>query len=75
MNPGKPTQIKAMKGRQGIAALTVYDFGMARILKCIGVPLQDEQKKSESAVDKSAELLIILSGGNYVRFWGRFGAG
>jgi len=39
MNPGKPTQIKAMKGRQGIAALTVYDFGMARILEGAGVPL------------------------------------
>jgi len=37
------------------------------------VRLQDEQK-SESAVDKSGEFLIIFSGGNYVHFRGLFGA-
>jgi hypothetical protein len=34
-----------MKGLQSIAALTVYDFGMARILEGTGVPLQDEQER------------------------------
>jgi 3-methyl-2-oxobutanoate hydroxymethyltransferase len=41
MNPSKITaqQIHAMKGRERIAALTAYDFAMARMLDATGVPL------------------------------------
>jgi 3-methyl-2-oxobutanoate hydroxymethyltransferase len=39
MNADKATRIKAMKGRERIAALTVYDFAMAKILEGSGVPL------------------------------------
>jgi len=39
MNAGKATQIRAMKGRQRIAALTAYDFAMAKIFEGSGVPL------------------------------------
>jgi 3-methyl-2-oxobutanoate hydroxymethyltransferase len=39
MNADKPTRIKAMKGRERIAALTVYDFAMAKIFEGSGVPL------------------------------------
>jgi 3-methyl-2-oxobutanoate hydroxymethyltransferase len=35
----KATRIRAMKGRERIAALTVYDFAMAKILDAAGVPL------------------------------------
>jgi len=36
---GKVTRIRAMKGRERIAALTAYDFAMAKILDTAGVPL------------------------------------
>jgi len=39
MNPGKVATIKAMKGRERIAALTVYDFALAKILENSGIPL------------------------------------
>jgi 3-methyl-2-oxobutanoate hydroxymethyltransferase len=39
MNADKPARIKAMKGRKRIAALTVYDFAMAKIFEGSGVPL------------------------------------
>ncbi len=39
MNADKATRIKAMKGRERIAALTAYDFGMAKVLEGSGVPL------------------------------------
>jgi 3-methyl-2-oxobutanoate hydroxymethyltransferase len=39
MNADKTTRIKAMKGRERIAALTVYDFAMAKMLEGSGVPL------------------------------------
>jgi 3-methyl-2-oxobutanoate hydroxymethyltransferase len=39
MNADKATRIKAMKGRERIAALTVYDFAMAKIFEGSGVPL------------------------------------
>ncbi len=39
MNTGKATLIKGMKGRERIAALTVYDFAMAKMLEGSGVPL------------------------------------
>lgn len=34
-----PAMIRAMKGRERIAALTAYDFPMARLLDEVGVPL------------------------------------
>lgn len=39
MNADKATRIKAMKGRERIAALTVYDFAMAKIFEGSGIPL------------------------------------
>jgi 3-methyl-2-oxobutanoate hydroxymethyltransferase len=39
MNADKLARIKAMKGRERIAALTVYDFAMAKIFEGSGVPL------------------------------------
>ncbi len=39
MNADKATRIKAMKGRQRVAALTVYDFAMAKMFEGTGVPL------------------------------------
>jgi 3-methyl-2-oxobutanoate hydroxymethyltransferase len=39
MNAGKANAIKAMKGRERVAALTVYDFAMAKMLEGSGVPL------------------------------------
>jgi len=39
MNAGKATRIKAMKGRERIAALTVYDFAMAKTFEGAGIPL------------------------------------
>ena len=41
MSPGKVTvaQLRQMKGRQKIAALTAYDFAMAQLLDACGVPL------------------------------------
>jgi 3-methyl-2-oxobutanoate hydroxymethyltransferase len=39
MNANKATRIKAMKGRERIAALTVYDFAMAKMFEGSGVPL------------------------------------
>lgn len=39
MNSDKPSKIKAMKGRERIAALTAYDFAMARLLDAAGIPL------------------------------------
>jgi 3-methyl-2-oxobutanoate hydroxymethyltransferase len=39
MTADKVTQIRAMKGRQRIAALTVYDFPMAKLLDAAGMPL------------------------------------
>src|SRR5579863_9719850 len=35
----KATRIRAMKGRERVAALTAYDFPMAKILDAAGVPL------------------------------------
>ena len=39
MTADKVTRIRAMKGRERIAALTAYDFAMARVLDAAGVPL------------------------------------
>ncbi|HEV7959879.1 MAG TPA: 3-methyl-2-oxobutanoate hydroxymethyltransferase, partial [Rhizomicrobium sp.] len=39
MTPDKVTRIRSMKGRERIAALTAYDFPMARVLEDAGVPL------------------------------------
>jgi 3-methyl-2-oxobutanoate hydroxymethyltransferase len=39
MTADKVTRIRAMKGRERIAALTAYDFAMARVLEATGVPL------------------------------------
>ena len=39
MTLDKVTRIRSMKGRERIAALTVYDFAMARVLEDAGVPL------------------------------------
>jgi 3-methyl-2-oxobutanoate hydroxymethyltransferase len=39
MTADKVTRIRAMKGRERIAALTAYDFAMARVLEAAGVPL------------------------------------
>jgi 3-methyl-2-oxobutanoate hydroxymethyltransferase len=39
MTADKVTRIRAMKGRERIAALTAYDFPMARLLEAAGVPL------------------------------------
>jgi 3-methyl-2-oxobutanoate hydroxymethyltransferase len=39
MNTDKATRIKSMKGRQRVAALTAYDFAMAKIFEGTGVPL------------------------------------
>jgi 3-methyl-2-oxobutanoate hydroxymethyltransferase len=39
MTPDKVTRIRSMKGRERIAALTAYDFAMARLLEDAGVPL------------------------------------
>jgi 3-methyl-2-oxobutanoate hydroxymethyltransferase len=39
MTANKVTRIRAMKGRERIAALTVYDFALARVLDAAGVPL------------------------------------
>src|SRR5579863_6600061 len=35
----KATRIRAMKGRERVAALTAYDFPMAKILDAAGIPL------------------------------------
>jgi 3-methyl-2-oxobutanoate hydroxymethyltransferase len=35
----KVTRIRAMKGRERVAALTVYDFAMAKIVDASGIPL------------------------------------
>src|ERR1022692_4354169 len=39
MTADKVTRIRAMKGRERIAALTAYDFAMARVLEAAGIPL------------------------------------
>jgi 3-methyl-2-oxobutanoate hydroxymethyltransferase len=39
MNADKVARIKAMKGRERIASLTVYDFAMAKIFEGSGIPL------------------------------------
>src|SRR5580704_18281808 len=39
MTAYKVTRIRAMKGRERIAALTAYDFAMAKVLEATGVPL------------------------------------
>ena len=39
MNSAKASKIKAMKGRERIAALTVYDFALTRLLDAAGIPL------------------------------------
>jgi 3-methyl-2-oxobutanoate hydroxymethyltransferase len=39
MTADKVTRIRAMKGRERIAALTAYDFAMARVLEATGVSL------------------------------------
>src|SRR5271157_1629512 len=39
MNSDKIRQIRALKGRQRLAALTVYDFAMARMFEGTGIPL------------------------------------
>jgi 3-methyl-2-oxobutanoate hydroxymethyltransferase len=39
MTADKQTRIRAMKGRERIAALTVYDFPMAKTLDAAGLPL------------------------------------
>jgi 3-methyl-2-oxobutanoate hydroxymethyltransferase len=39
MTADKVTRIRAMKGRERIAALTAYDFAMAKLLDAAGVPL------------------------------------
>src|ERR1700742_2017214 len=38
-NPKKAEAIRAMKGRERIAALTAYDYPMARVLDAAGIPL------------------------------------
>ena len=39
MNAGKAAALRAMKGRKRIAALTAYDFPLAKILDAAGIPL------------------------------------
>jgi 3-methyl-2-oxobutanoate hydroxymethyltransferase len=39
MTADKVTRIRAMKGRERIAALTAYDFAMAKVLDAAGLPL------------------------------------
>ena len=39
MTAGKIIKIRAMKGRERIAALTAYDFAMAKVLDAAGIPL------------------------------------
>ena len=39
MTADKVTKLRAMKGRERIAALTVYDFAMAQMLEAAGIPL------------------------------------
>jgi 3-methyl-2-oxobutanoate hydroxymethyltransferase len=39
MTADKVTRIRAMKGRERIAALTAYDFAMAKMLDAAGLPL------------------------------------
>jgi 3-methyl-2-oxobutanoate hydroxymethyltransferase len=39
MTPDKVTRIRAMKGRERIAALTAYDYPMAKLLDIAGLPL------------------------------------
>ena len=39
MNSAKASKIKAMKGRERIAALTVYDFALTRLLDAACIPL------------------------------------
>jgi len=39
MNADKITRLRSMKGRERIAALTVYDFAMAKMLDGAGLPL------------------------------------
>jgi 3-methyl-2-oxobutanoate hydroxymethyltransferase len=39
MTADKVTRIRGMKGRERIAALTAYDFAMAKVLDATGVPL------------------------------------
>jgi 3-methyl-2-oxobutanoate hydroxymethyltransferase len=39
MNVDKTNRIKSMKGRERIAALTVYDFAMAKMFEGTGIPL------------------------------------
>ncbi|HEX4120554.1 MAG TPA: 3-methyl-2-oxobutanoate hydroxymethyltransferase [Verrucomicrobiae bacterium] len=39
MNLDKAEKIKAMKGRERVAALTVYDFAMAKVMEGTGIPL------------------------------------
>jgi 3-methyl-2-oxobutanoate hydroxymethyltransferase len=39
MTADKVTKIRAMKGRERIAALTAYDFAMAQVLEAAGIPL------------------------------------
>src|SRR5580692_1225245 len=39
MTADKVTRIRAMKGRERIAALTVYDFAMAKMIDAAGLPL------------------------------------
>jgi len=39
MTTDKITTIRAMKGRQRIAALTAYDFALAKVLDSAGIPL------------------------------------
>jgi 3-methyl-2-oxobutanoate hydroxymethyltransferase len=40
MTADKVTRIRAMKGRERIAALTAYDFAMAKMLDAAGLPLR-----------------------------------
>src|SRR5271169_3101900 len=39
MTENKVNRIRAMKGRERIAALTAYDFAMAKMLDAVGIPL------------------------------------
>ncbi|HEY3914736.1 MAG TPA: 3-methyl-2-oxobutanoate hydroxymethyltransferase [Verrucomicrobiae bacterium] len=39
MNADKASHIKAMKGRERVTALTVYDYAMAKVLEGSGIPL------------------------------------
>jgi 3-methyl-2-oxobutanoate hydroxymethyltransferase len=39
MNADKASKIKAMKGRERVAALTVYDYAMAKVFEGSGIPL------------------------------------